>query len=198
LRIPIIELVEIGAGGGSIASVDGLDRISVGPESAGADPGPACYDKGGTRPTVTDCDLVLGYLDAHSLLDGDMAIDVEAARRAVHEHLAAPLGLDIEEAAAGVVDVVNAQMAEALRIVSVERGHDAREFSLVAFGGAGPVHAAALAEQLEIPRVIVPPAPGAFSALGLVGTHLKRDGDTWNPVDRDRVARFMEAVETAR
>jgi N-methylhydantoinase A len=147
----------------------------VGPHSAGADPGPAGYGAGGTQPTVTDADLVLGYLDRESLLGGNLIVDIAAAERAIEIGVARPLRLTVPEAAARIAEVVNASMAEALRIVSIERGHDARGFSLVAFGGAGPVHAAALAEELQIPEVIVPPVPGAFSALGLIASDLKRD-----------------------
>ncbi|MEM7404806.1 MAG: hydantoinase/oxoprolinase family protein [Pseudomonadota bacterium] len=175
IRVPVIDLAEVSAGGGSIAWLDPGGALQVGPLSAGAEPGPACYGRGGNEPTVTDCDLVLGYLSPRALLDGDLTMDADAAREAIASRLATPLGIAVEEAAASVVDVVNASMAEALRIVSVERGHDPREFALIAFGGAGPVHAAALAGELEVPRVIVPPAPGAFSALGLVGTDLKRE-----------------------
>jgi N-methylhydantoinase A len=134
-----------------------------------------CYGQGGTRPTVTDADLVLGYLDPVALLGGALPVDLGRARAAIEREIAKPLGLGVVEAAAGIVDVVNAGMAGALRIVSVERGHDPREFTLVAFGGAGPVHAARLAEELDIPRVLIPPIPGGFSALGLVATDVRRD-----------------------
>jgi N-methylhydantoinase A len=134
-----------------------------------------CYGYGGGRPTVTDADLVLGYLNPVALLGGALPVDLDRARAAIEREIAKPLSLGVLEAAAGIVDVVNAGMAGALRIVSVERGHDPREFTLVAFGGAGPVHAARLAEELEIPRVLVPPIPGGFSALGLVATDVRRD-----------------------
>jgi N-methylhydantoinase A len=175
IRVPVIDLAEVSAGGGSIAWIDPGFSLRIGPHSAGADPGPAGYGAGGTRPTVTDADLVLGYLDRQSLLGGALAVDIDAAEQAIERDIARPLGLTVPEAAARIAEIVNANMAEALRIVSVERGHDARAFSLIAFGGAGPVHAAALAEELQIPEVIVPPVPGAFSALGLVATDLKRD-----------------------
>ena len=175
IRVPVIDLAEVSAGGGSIAWVDPGGSLRVGPRSAGAEPGPVCYGGGGTEPTVTDCNLILGYLDPQAMLAGRLAIQAEAAREAIADKLAGPLGLDVEAAAAGVIDVVNNSMAEALRIVSVERGHDARAFSLVAFGGAGPMHAAALADALGIREVVVPPIPGGFSALGLVATDLKRD-----------------------
>ena len=175
IRVPVIDLAEVSAGGGSIAWIDPGGALRVGPESAGAEPGPACYGRGGSRPTVTDANVVLGHLSRTHLLGGRLPVDAGAAEAAVRVHVADPLGQGVMEAAAGVVSVVNHGMAEALRIVSVERGHDAREFSLVAFGGAGPVHAAALAEELDIPEVIIPPIPGGFSALGLVATDLRRD-----------------------
>ena len=175
IRVPVIDLAEVSAGGGSIAWIDPGGALRVGPASAGAEPGPACYGRGGDRPTVTDANVVLGNLSRTHLLGGRLPIDAPAAEAAVRTHVADPLGLGVMEAAAGIVSVVNHGMAEALRIVSVERGHDAREFSLVAFGGAGPVHAAALAEELDIPEVVIPPIPGGFSALGLVATDLRRD-----------------------
>ena len=175
VRVPVVDLVEVSAGGGSIAWVDPGGALKLGPRSAGADPGPAAYGKGGREPTVSDADVVLGYLDREALLGGALAIDLAAAEAAIRERVADPLGLGVTEAAAAMVEIVNSNMAEALRIVSVERGHDPREFALVAFGGAGPVHAAALAAELQIPEVVVPPAPGAFSALGLVASDLKRD-----------------------
>jgi N-methylhydantoinase A len=175
IRVPVIDLAEVSAGGGSIAWVDPGGALKVGPRSAGADPGPAAYGKGGTEPTVSDADIVLGWLNPETLLGGALAIDLAAAQRAIREHVADRLGLGVTDAAAAIVEIVNSNMAEALRIVSVERGHDPREFALIAFGGAGPVRAAALAGELQIPEVIVPPASGAFSALGLAAADLKRD-----------------------
>lgn len=175
IRVPVIDLAEVSAGGGSIAWVDRAGALRVGPRSAGAEPGPVCYGRGGSEPTVTDCNLLLGYLDKGSLLAGDLPIDSAAAESAVAERLAGPLGVDVRRAAAAVIEIVNHAMAEALKIVSVQRGHDPRDFALAAFGGAGPMHAAALAEELGIAEVVCPPIPGAFSALGLVGTDLKRD-----------------------
>jgi N-methylhydantoinase A len=175
IRVPVIDLAEVSAGGGSIAWVDRAGALRVGPRSAGANPGPACYARGGTEPTVTDCNLLLGYLDKQSLLGGELAIDHAAAAAAVRGRLAEPLGADARMAAAAVIDIVNHAMAEVLKIVSVQRGHDPRELVLAAFGGAGPLHAAALAGELGIAEVICPPIPGAFSALGLVGTDLRRD-----------------------
>jgi len=175
IRVPVIDLAEVSAGGGSIAWVDRAGALRVGPKSAGADPGPACYGRGGSEPTVTDCNLLLGYLDKGSLLAGDLPIDHAAAAAAIEERLARPLNVDARTAAAAVIDVVNHAMAEALKVVSVQRGHDPRQFVIAAFGGAGPLHAAALADELGIAEIICPPIPGAFSALGLVGTDLKRD-----------------------
>lgn len=200
IRVPVVDLAEVSAGGGSIAWVDPGGALKVGPHSAGAVPGPAAYGRGGTRPTVTDANIVLGYLDGAALLDGELRIDRGAAERAVAEHVAAPLGLGAPEAAARIIEVVNANMCEALRIVSVERGHDPQEFSLMAFGGAGPVHAAFLAEELAVPEVVVPPAPGAFSALGLVATDLRRDFArtlyaSLDDADPARVAAVLGAME---
>jgi N-methylhydantoinase A len=202
IRVPVIDLAEVSAGGGSIAWVDPGGALKVGPGSAGADPGPAAYGSGGTRATVTDADVVLGWLDREALLGGGLKIDLAAAERAVSTDVAEPFGLSVRDAAARIVEVVNSNMAQALRIVSVERGHDPREFSLIAFGGAGPVHAVALAEELAIPEVIIPPAPGAFSALGLVATDLKRDyartlyADLGR-VTPERVAEAFAAMEEA-
>ena len=175
VRVPVVDLVEVSAGGGSVSWIDPGGAMKVGPQSAGADPGPACYDRGGTRPTVTDANVVLGYLDPVALLGGALKVNFAAAQAAIQNHLAQPLGLTIVEAAARIVDVVNANMVGALRMVSVERGYDPREFSLMAFGGAGPLHATALASELEMIDVIIPPVPGAFSALGLIATDLRRD-----------------------
>ncbi len=175
IRVPVIDLAEVSAGGGSIAWIDPAGALRVGPRSAGAEPGPVCYGRGGTEPTVTDANLILGYLDAGSLLGGRMSIDYDGALRAFEEKIAGPLGQTAQEAAAGVIAIVNNNMADALRIVSVERGHDPREFSLIAFGGAGPLHAISLAEELDVPDVVIPPIPGGFSALGLVGTDIRRD-----------------------
>ena len=175
IRVPVIDLAEVSAGGGSIAWVDPAGSLRVGPGSAGAEPGPVCYGQGGIEPTVTDANLVLGYLDANSLLDGGLPIDYHSAVQALEEKIGNPMNMDVQTAAAAIREIVNNGMSEALRIVSIERGHDPREFCLVAFGGAGPLHAAALAQELEIPRVIVPPIPGGFSALGLVGTDVRRD-----------------------
>ena len=152
IRVPVIDLAEVSAGGGSIAWVDPGGALKVGPHSAGAAPGPACYGAGGTLPTVTDADVVLGYLDREALLGGALRVDLAAAERAIETAIARPLGLTVPEAAARIVEVVNGNMAQALRIVSIERGHDPQEFGLIAFGGAGPVHAVALGRGIADPR----------------------------------------------
>ena len=175
IRTPVIDLVEIGAGGGSIAWVDPGGILRVGPQSAGADPGPACYGQGGTRPTVTDANLVLGRLNPSYFLGGEIALDPTAAQRAIEQHCAQPLGMDLVEAAHGIVEIANTAMVNALRLVSVQRGYDPRDFALVAFGGAGPAHANRLAALTDIPVAIIPQSPGTASALGLLVTDLKHD-----------------------
>ncbi|HZO97613.1 MAG TPA: hydantoinase/oxoprolinase family protein [Gaiellaceae bacterium] len=175
VRTPVVDLVEIGAGGGSIAWIDSGGLLRVGPRSAGADPGPVCYGRGGVEPTVTDANVVLGRLNPAYFLGGELALDVEAARRAIEERCARPLGMGVVEAASGIVEIANAAMVNALHLISVQRGYDPREFLLVAFGGAGPVHANALARDAELPAVLVPPSPGIFSATGLLTTDLRRD-----------------------
>lgn len=173
LRTPTIDLAEIGAGGGSIARVDQAGGLSVGPDSAGADPGPACYGRGGREATLTDVNVVLGHVSPTGLLGGDMAIDAERAERAVAEHLAGPLGTDIARAADAARQVAAAELARALRAVTSERGVDPAAFTLVAFGGGGPGMAAAVAEILGIRRVLAPAGPGVFSATGLLGADLR-------------------------
>jgi N-methylhydantoinase A len=168
LKLPAIDLAEVGAGGGSICRLDSAGAPKVGPDSAGASPGPVCYGKGGTAPTITDCNMVLGYLDPGGLTGGAMRLDLEAARVAVHRDLAVPLGLSIEAAAHGMLRLASATMMRAIRAVSVERGRDPREFAMLAFGGNGPLFAAGLAAELGIVRVIIPPLPGVFSAFGLL------------------------------
>ncbi|MBI4505566.1 MAG: hydantoinase/oxoprolinase family protein, partial [Chloroflexi bacterium] len=172
LKVPVIEMIEIGAGGGSIARVDNLGLLKVGPDSAGANPGPACYGLGGSEPTVTDADLVLGYLDSDFFLGGELRLDRAAAERAIAERVARPLGVDLVAAALGIHDVVNDTMATATRIHIAERGRDPRRYDLMAFGGAGPVHAYELARLLKLRRVVAPLRAGALSALGLLAAPL--------------------------
>jgi len=168
LRVPVIEMIEIGAGGGSMARIDQMGLLKVGPESAGSDPGPASYGLGGDRPTVTDADVVLGYLDPGFFLGGTMALDKGAAERAVRKHVGEPLGLDVVAAAAGIQEIVNESMATATRLHVSERGRDLRRYALLAFGGAGPVHAYRLAQLLGLKRLICPYAAGTASALGFL------------------------------
>jgi N-methylhydantoinase A len=174
LALPMVDVHTVGAGGGSIAWRDAGGALRVGPRSAGAEPGPACYGRGGSEPTVTDADLLLGWLDADSPLAGDVRLDRDAAERAVGE-LGGELGLAVEDAAAGIARVASAEMARAVRVVTVERGIDPREMALVAFGGAGPLHAAQIADELGMRRVIAPIASGVLSALGLVVSERRRD-----------------------
>ena len=178
IRTPVIDLVEIGAGGGSIAWVDPGGILRVGPRSAGADPGPACYGKGGAEPTVTDANLVLGRLSPDLFLGGEIELDVQAARQAIERQCADPLGMDAVEAAHGIIEIANAAMVNALRLVSIQRGYDPRDFALLAFGGAGPVHANRLAKETGMPTTIIPMSPGTTSALGLLVTDLKHDYST--------------------
>lgn len=170
LKIPAIELIEIGAGGGSIASINELGLLTVGPESAGARPGPACYGRGGSSPTVTDADLLLGYLNPAYFLGGEMRLDVEAARTAVRQQVGEPAGLDELQAAWGIYEIANEHMAAAARIHVTEKGRDPRRYTLVATGGAGPIHAYRLARKLGIKKVVYPLGAGVASALGLLVT----------------------------
>jgi N-methylhydantoinase A len=175
VRTPVVDLVEIGAGGGSIAWVDSGGLLRVGPRSAGADPGPVCYRNGGTEPTVTDANVVLGRLNPGYFLGGEIGLDVEGASKAIEERCAKPLGLSVTEAANGIVEIANAAMVNALHLISVQRGYDPRDFVLVGFGGAGPVHANALMRDAEMPTLLIPRSPGIFSATGLLTTDIKRD-----------------------
>jgi N-methylhydantoinase A/oxoprolinase/acetone carboxylase beta subunit len=167
LRIPTIDIAEVGAGGGSIAWIDPAGGLQVGPHSAGADPGPACYGRGGVEPTVTDANVLLGYMPAGTVADGQISISAELAEHAVRR-VAEPLGLTLLEAASGIHRIANARMTRALRAVSSEKGRDPRDFALIAYGGAGPIHAAGLAEDLAMRNVLVPAIAGLFSAVGLL------------------------------
>ena len=179
LKVPAIDIAEVGAGGGSIAGIDKGGLLVVGPQSAGAIPGPACYGLGNDRPTVTDANVVLGFINPNSLAGGRLAIDKALSETAIAEHLATPLGLDVADAAHGIRAVANANMARAVRAVTVERGRDPRDLTLMAFGGNGGVHAFDLARQLGIPRVVVPPLSGVFCSVGMavdVDARLAVDG----------------------
>jgi N-methylhydantoinase A len=175
LKVPVIEMIEIGAGGGSIARVDKLGLLKVGPDSAGAEPGPVCYDRGGEEPTVTDADLVLGYLSPDYFLGGKMRLNLEKAKQAIEEKIARPLKVDPLRAAWGIHQVVNENMANAARIHLVEKGRDPRDYSLIAFGGAGPVHAYRVAERLKLKTLVCPLAAGVTSAFGMLTAPLAFD-----------------------
>jgi N-methylhydantoinase A len=175
LAVPMMDINTVSAGGGTIARVDRFGTLQVGPDSAGAMPGPACYGRGGAAPTITDCNLLLGLLSPDNFLAGRMRLDAAAARRAVETHVAAPLAMEVEAAAEGIVRIIDVKMAEAIKAISTMRGHDLREFMLLAFGGAGPVHAARIARDLGMAGVIVPLYPGVFSAIGLMMSDVKHD-----------------------
>jgi N-methylhydantoinase A len=174
IRVPMIDIIEVGAGGGSVAWLDEGGDLRVGPRSAGAEPGPVCYGRGGTEPTVTDANAVVGRLSA--LLGGRFTLDIGAAKHAIERKLARPLGLSVEEAAAGILEINDARAADLLREVTIARGRDPRDYSLIAFGGAGPMAAPYLMTQAGMKRAIVPPMPGTFSALGLLLTDMLYDG----------------------
>jgi len=174
IKVPVIDIVEIGAGGGSIGWFDGAGALHVGPRSAGADPGPACYGRGNREPTITDAALVGGRIDPTNFLGGEIQLDVAAAHDALGR-IGAPLGLSAEEAAIGMIRLANANMVTALKLISVQRGYDPRDFTLVAFGGGGAMHAAELAAELRMPRVIIPTEPAVFSAWGMLMSDLRRD-----------------------
>jgi N-methylhydantoinase A len=194
IRFPSIDVISIGAGGGSIAWLDPAGYPRSGPQSAGADPGPACYGKGGTEPTNTDAQLVLGRVSNDLFLEGRMQLDAARAEEALRTGIAEPLGLSLEEAAEGVLKIANANMVKAIRLVTVERGFDPREFSLVAFGGAGPLHAVDLARELQMPEVIVPAFPGVTSAMGLLFVD-PLDDFSWAYVRRQGEVDFHEMGE---
>ena len=175
MQIPVVDIVEIGAGGGSIAWCDPTGGIHVGPKSAGADPGPAAYGKGSTDPVVTDANLVLGRINAERFLNGAMKLDVKASERAIEQKLCGPTRLGVKEAALGIVQIADAAMSLAVRAVSVKKGVDPRETAMIAFGGAGPLHAVAIAREIFIPKVIIPKVPGTFSALGMLMASWRQD-----------------------
>ena len=200
ILVPMIDLVTIGAGGGSIAYIDSAGGFHVGPRSAGADPGPACYGKGGDEPTVTDAQVALGRLDADKMLGGDLPIDPDLASRAIEQKVGSKLGLSVTDAALGIIRVINSNMALAIRSNSVARGVDPREFSLVPFGGAGPLHGVALAEAVSARDVLVPVAPGITAAMGLLETdmqyeHVRSFITSLTHVDEAAVERLNTLVE---
>jgi N-methylhydantoinase A len=211
----VVDITEIGAGGGSIAWIDPAGAIKVGPQSAGADPGPASYGRGGTDPTLTDADVIAHRINPDYFLGGRIRLDVEQAREAM-QPIAAALDVSVEDAALGVIRIANENMIHLLKLVSVRRGRDPREFALFAFGGGGSMHASALARLLHAPRVIVPPAPGHFSAWGMLASDLRHDvvqtrfaradetplellADTWRNLEERLLATFAgEGLDPAR
>jgi N-methylhydantoinase A len=198
VQAPTVEIVEIGAGGGSIVWADPAGGLHVGPRSAGADPGPACYHRGGTEPTLTDANLVAGRLDPGYFLGGAMALDAEAAEKAL-ARLGASLGVDARQAARGVLRYAVTQMSHALRLVTLRRGYDPRDFAFIAYGGAGPLHAALLARELGMARTIIPPAPGHFSAFGMLAGELRADAvrTVVGPLEEADLAALCAPVEQA-
>ena len=198
--VPALDLTTISAGGGSIAAVDGGGFLTVGPTSAGADPGPACYGRGGTQPTVTDADLVCGFLNPDYFLGGLQKLDIAASQAALERSIAAPLRLGLLEAAAGIRRIVDIRMADEVRVFAAKRGVDLSAFTLLPFGGAGAVHATAVADELGMRRILVPPRPGAFSALGLICTdvvhdYIRSELKPLAEVDADRVESIFRMLE---
>jgi N-methylhydantoinase A len=204
VRVPSIDIVEAGAGGGSIAWIDDSGALRVGPRSAGAEPGPVCYGHGGLDPTVTDANVALGYMNPKVIAGSKLAINAAAALDAIAHRLAAPLGLDPMSVAYGITQVANSAMTRVLRAVTTERGRDPREFTMVAFGGAGPLHAALLAENMDITRLIVPVYPGLFSALGLLMADYRHDyiatvaAPLTSVAPAEILARYQELRNTGR
>ena len=171
----MMDINTVSAGGGTIAKVDRFGALEVGPESAGAVPGPACYSRGGKVPTITDCNVVLGYLGEDNFLGGKMHLDAAKARKSIEDVVRKPLAMELADAAEGIVRIIDVKMAEAIKAISTMRGHDLRDFMLLAFGGAGPVHACRIARDLGMAGVIVPLYPGVYSAIGLVMSDVKHD-----------------------
>ncbi|MEJ7932318.1 hydantoinase/oxoprolinase family protein [Ramlibacter sp. AN1015] len=195
IQVPLIDIQEVGTGGGSLARVEAGGGLRVGPQSAGAVPGPACYGRGGTHPTVTDANLVLGRLSADRFLGGEMPLDVEKARKALATHVAEPLGIEVVAAADGIIRIAATTMSHVVTRVTTERGLDAGNFTMVAYGGAGPLHASLIARELRIPKVIIPPSPGHFSAYGMLVADLRRDFvKTWFRPLASMDLREMEAI----
>jgi len=200
IQIPLIDIQEVGTGGGSIARVETGGGLRVGPQSAGASPGPVCYGQGGTEPTVTDANLILGRLAPDRFLGGEMRLDLEGARKALQDMLATPLSIGMIEAASGIIRIAASTMSHVVTRVTTERGLDAGDFAMVAYGGAGPLHAGLVARELRIPSVIIPPAPGHFSAWGMLVADLRRDFvRTWfkplDAVDFDEMEALYRGME---
>ena len=200
LKVPAIDIAEVGAGGGSIAWIDEGGLLQVGPISAGADPGPACYGRGNDQPTVTDANLVLGYLNPAGLVGGRLEVDPRLSEKAIKAHIGDPLGLDLVTAASGIRKIANVAMARAIRSVTVERGRDARDMALMAFGGAGPVHAVEVAGLLGIRKVIVPAMSGVFSSVGMLAADVEHNfvHNLMRRLDRLDAAVFVDTVTSLR
>jgi N-methylhydantoinase A len=201
VMLPVVDVIEIGAGGGSIAYLDEVGVLNIGPESAGGHPGPICYGWGGLRPTVTDANAVLGRLGSSNFLGGEMPLDVDGASRALVEQIGGRLGLDAEATARAIVDIAVNKMALAVRAVSIDRGLDPRDCALIAFGGAGPLHACAIARDLHIPTVVIPPLPGHFSALGMLIANIRHDFvrtcyRALDEVDCEEIVAIVEEMRT--
>jgi N-methylhydantoinase A len=201
LKVPAIDIAEVGTGAGSIAWIDEGGLLRVGPRSAGATPGPACYGIGGTEPTITDANVVLGYLNPEYLAGGELKLEAGRARDAIERRVAAPLRLSTIEAAQGIRDVANASMARAIRAVTIERGRDPRDFTLVAFGGSGPVHACDVAAALDVPRILIPVSPGVFTAVGMLASDVEHHfvravgGLLGDPAVQQRGAKRLADIE---
>jgi N-methylhydantoinase A len=200
VMIPVVDVVEVGTGGGSIAWLDQLGGLKVGPRSAGSEPGPICYGRGGSQPTITDANLLLGRLGAEEFLGGEMRLDVKAARKGFETLLAGPLNMSVAESAAAVIDIAVAKMSLAVRQVSVEKGYDPRDFAMVASGGAGPLHATAIARDLRIPTVVIPWFPSHFSAMGMLMADERHDAVRTYPaaltaLDFGELERILEELE---
>ena len=201
IKVPMIDINTIGAGGGSIAWIDAGGVLRVGPQSAGADPGPVCYGRGGGEPTVTDANLVLGRLNPDNYVGGELTLNFERAKASIDEKISVPLGLNTSSAAEGILKIMTANMVRGVRRVSVERGYDPRTFSLMAFGGAGPLHACELSEEMNIPKVIVPPTPGVNSAIGLLIADFRYDfSETYirkcSSIDLNEFSSFLKRLES--
>jgi N-methylhydantoinase A len=196
VRTPVVEMVEVSAGGGSVASLDPGGALTVGPESMGADPGPACYGRGGDRPTITDANLVLGRLNPDYFLGGEKKLDIALSRAVIQRDIAGPLKMSVIDAAHAIVEIGTAKMAAAMRLATIRRGIDPRRYALVAAGGGGPLHAAAIARQVGISRVVIPPSPGLTSALGLLATDLKHDfaASVMQPIATVEPAKLVDAI----
>lgn len=204
VQVPVVDIIEVGAGGGSIAYLDAAGSLKVGPRSAGAEPGPVCYSRGGTEPTITDANAALGRLAPSGLLGGDMVLDTEAAKRAIHDRIAASLGVPDVQIASGIIRLAVVTMSAAVRRISIERGHDPRDFVLIVSGGAGPLHASAIARELSIPIVLVPPLPGHFSAWGMLLADIRFDNAQTYIADLETIdtsdieAQFRSMEQAAR